>query len=192
MDQRCPFEVCYINATVLDGKGRRMSKQAGNGIDPIEMIDKYGADAVRYSLILLTKEGQDVKLSPERFEQGYRFSNKVWNAARFVLMNMKGEKHENPTSAAGRANLRLEDRWILSRLARVRAQVSEAFDGYQLNDAAMALVPIRVERPVRLVRRDREGAPPRQGGRVRPRRARHARTRARGRARDAATRSRPT
>jgi valyl-tRNA synthetase len=135
MDQRCPFEVCYVNATVLDAKGKRMSKQAGNGIDPIEMIDKYGADAVRYSLILLTKEGQDVKLSPDRFEQGYRFSNKVWNAARFVLMNMEGERTDGTMKTAAR----LEDRWILSRLAEVREQVSADLEAYRFNEAATKL-----------------------------------------------------
>jgi len=134
-DQRCPFEVCYVNATVLDAKGKRMSKQAGNGIDPIEMIDKYGADAVRYSLILLTKEGQDVKLSPERFEQGWRFGNKVWNAARFVLMNLEGERDD---SAVGHPKL-LEDRWILSRLAAVREEVSSALENHLYNDAATSL-----------------------------------------------------
>ena len=130
-DQRCPFEVCYVNATVLDTKGKRMSKQAGNGIDPIEMIDKYGADAVRYSLILLTREGQDVKLSPEKFEQGWRFGNKVWNAARFVLMNLDGERKP--------ASDRLEDRWILSRLAAVRDEVSNALEKHLYNDAATSL-----------------------------------------------------
>ena len=134
-DQRCPFEVCYINATVLDAKGRRMSKQAGNGIDPIEMIEKYGADAVRYSLVLLTKEGQDVKLSSDRFEQGYRFSNKVWNAARFVLMNLEGQRTDGTSKSA----VRLEDRWILSRLAETRDEVSRALDEYRFNDAASAL-----------------------------------------------------
>ncbi len=139
MDQRCPFEVVNVHATVLDGKGQRMSKSKNNGIDPIEMIDKYGADAVRYSLVLLTKEGQDVKLSPDRFDQGYRFSNKVWNAARFVLMNMSGAALVDPTTREGRAASRLEDRWILSRLARVRAEVSQQLDGYLFNDAATAL-----------------------------------------------------
>ena len=134
-EQRCPFDVCYINATVLDAKGRRMSKSAGNGIDPIEMIEKYGADAVRYSLVLLTKEGQDVKLSPDRFEQGYRFGNKVWNAARFVMMNLAGERTDGTSASAER----LEDRWILSRLARTRADVSEALEAYRFNDAATAL-----------------------------------------------------
>jgi len=134
-DQRCPFDVCYINATVLDAKGKRMSKSAGNGIDPIEMIDKYGADAVRYSLVLLTKEGQDVKLSPDRFEQGYRFGNKIWNAARFVMLNLTGDRTDGSSASAQR----VEDRWILSRLARTRTEASEALEGYRFNDAATAI-----------------------------------------------------
>jgi valyl-tRNA synthetase len=133
--ERCPFEVCYVNATVLDAKGRRMSKQAGNGIDPIEMIDKYGADAVRYSLVLLTREGQDVKLSPDRFEQGWRFGNKVWNAARFVLLNLDGPRGDGTSRSAAR----LEDRWILSRLAVARTAVSEALEEHRYNDAASEL-----------------------------------------------------
>jgi len=84
-ERRVPFATCYINATVLDGQGRRMSKSLGNGIDPLEMIDRYGADAVRFSLVMLTREGQDVKLSEDRFELGQRFCNKIWNATRFVL-----------------------------------------------------------------------------------------------------------
>jgi len=131
VDQRCPFEVCNVHATVLDGKGKRMSKSAGNGIDPIEMIDKYGADAVRYSLVLLTKEGQDVKLFPERFEDGFRFANKVWNATRFVLLNMQGERSDKAE--------RLEDRWILSRLKAARNEVTQCFEEYRLNDAAKCL-----------------------------------------------------
>ncbi|MFN0243498.1 MAG: valine--tRNA ligase [Planctomycetota bacterium] len=133
--QRCPFAVCNVHATVLDGKGRRMSKSANNGIDPIEMIDKYGADAVRYSLILLTREGQDVKLAPDRFDQGFRFGNKVWNAARFVLLNMHGVRSDGTSKSAAR----LEDKWILSRLKSARDEVSSALDEYRFNDAAMAL-----------------------------------------------------
>ena len=129
--ERNPFATCYIHATVLDGKGKRMSKSAGNGIDPLDMIEKYGADAVRLSLVLLTKEGQDVRLSPDRFEQGSRFCNKVWNAARFVMMNLTGERDPNPAT--------LEDRWILSRLKAVTAEVSAALDTYRFNDAANAL-----------------------------------------------------
>jgi len=136
-DQRCPFDVVNVHATVLDPKGRRMSKSAGNGIDPIELIDKYGADATRYSLILLTKEGQDVKLAPDRIEQGFRFTNKLWNAARFALMNVAGKPAQDPTSAG--ASLRLEDRWILSRLERARREATKALEEYRLNEAATLL-----------------------------------------------------
>ncbi len=129
--ERNPFHTCYIHATVLDGKGKRMSKSAGNGIDPLDMIQSYGADAVRLSLILLTKEGQDMRLSPDRFEQGSRFCNKVWNAARFVMMNLGGERSDVPAT--------LEDRWILSRLARVTSLVGDALDEYRFNDAASEL-----------------------------------------------------
>tara|TARA_R110002073_G_scaffold63695_1_gene159499 strand:+ start:4291 stop:6960 length:2670 start_codon:yes stop_codon:yes gene_type:complete len=130
-EKRNPFTTCYIHATVLDGKGKRMSKSAGNGIDPLDMIEQYGADAVRLSLVLLTKEGQDVKLSPDRFEQGSRFCNKVWNAARFVMLNLEGERSD--------AGLTLEDRWIRSRLAEAIRYVTAALDEYRFNDAASHL-----------------------------------------------------
>jgi len=136
--ERCPFAVCNIHATVLDAKGRRMSKSLGNGIDPLEMIEQYGADAVRLSLILLTREGQDTKLAPDRFEQGWRFGNKVWNAARFCMQNLTGERLD-ATAVAGDPAARLEDRWILSRLVAVREEVTAALEDYQLNDAATAL-----------------------------------------------------
>jgi valyl-tRNA synthetase len=133
--ERVPFDTCYIHATVLDGQGRRMSKSLGNGIDPIEMIEKYGADAMRFSLILLTREGQDVKLSEDRFEMGRRFTNKMWNATRFVLGNLEGERDDvgqNPPAA-------MEDRWILSRLAATNAEVTAALTAYDFNDAVSAL-----------------------------------------------------
>ncbi len=135
MEERCPFEVCNIHATVLDHKGQRMSKSKGNGIDPLDMIAEYGADAVRYSLILLTKEGQDTKLAPEKIDQGYRFGNKVWNAARFVLMNLEGERLEGVSANAAR----LEDRWILSSLSRTIQATEQALLEYRLNDAAQEL-----------------------------------------------------
>ena len=133
--ERNPFDTCYIHATVLDGQGRPMSKSLGNGIDPIEMIEKYGADAVRLSLILLTKEGQDARLSADRFEQGSRFCNKVWNAARFVMMNLEGERSALSTTLPAS----LEDRWILSRLSRARAAATAALEDYRFNDAANGL-----------------------------------------------------
>ncbi|MCA9751692.1 MAG: valine--tRNA ligase [Gemmatimonadetes bacterium] len=131
-DQRCPFDVCYINATVLDGIGRRMSKSLGNGIDPIEMIDRYGADAVRYSLVMLTREGQDVKLSENRFELGQRFCNKIWNATRFALANLDGVPAASPGDA-------LEDRWILSRAGETVRVVSHALENYHFHDGAAEL-----------------------------------------------------
>jgi valyl-tRNA synthetase len=134
-EKRCPFGVVNVHATVLDAQGRRMSKSLGNGIDPLEMIDKYGADAVRYSLILLTREGQDTKLAPDRFEQGYRFGNKIWNAARFVLANLGTERTDGTLASAER----LEDRWILSRLERTRRGVTQALEEYRFNDAANEL-----------------------------------------------------
>ena len=135
MDERCPFEVCNVHATVLDAKGRRMSKSLGNGIDPLDMIGEFGADAVRYSLILLTKEGQDTKLAPEKIDQGFRFGNKVWNAARFVMLNLEGERLAGDSKSAAR----LEDRWILSSLARTIQDTQTALEEYRLNDAATGL-----------------------------------------------------
>ncbi|MCC6406245.1 MAG: valine--tRNA ligase [Planctomycetes bacterium] len=135
MEKRCPFSVVNIHATVLDAQGRRMSKSLGNGIDPLELIEKYGADAVRLCLVLLTKEGQDTRLAPDRIEQGFRFGNKVWNAARFVLANLDGERAQISSATV----TRLEDRWILSRLERTRALVTKAFEEYRFNDAAVEL-----------------------------------------------------
>src|SRR5262245_2489090 len=142
MEERCPFSTCYVNATVLDAKGRRMSKSAGNGIDPIDMIEKYGADAVRLSLVLLTREGQDVRLSEDRFEMGKRFTNKVWNAARFVFARLSPERSDSSSARSDPRNERseaLEDRWILARLARTTRVVTEALEGYRFNDGASEL-----------------------------------------------------
>ena len=131
-DPQLCFSTCYIHANVLDAQGKRMSKSAGNGIDPVEMIEQYGADAVRYSLMILTREGQDVKLAANRFELGQRFCNKIWNAARFVLGHLEGE-------IAGAGADALEDRWIRARLAATTAEVSRALDAYDFHDAATAL-----------------------------------------------------
>jgi valyl-tRNA synthetase len=131
-DEKLCFTTCYIHANVLDAKGKRMSKSAGNGIDPVEMVEQYGADAVRFSLMILTREGQDVKLASNRFELGQRFCNKVWNASRFVMGNLEGPIAKEQGTA-------LEDRWIRSRLAEVTSEVSRALNEYDFHDAAMAL-----------------------------------------------------
>ncbi|MBL7009238.1 MAG: valine--tRNA ligase [Planctomycetes bacterium] len=130
--ERCPFSTCYIHANVLDAKGKRMSKSAGNGIDPVDMIEKYGADAVRYSLMILTREGQDVKLAENRFDLGQRFCNKIWNAARFVLGHLDGEVADEEAGA-------LEDRWIRSRLAAAAEETTGGLEGYHFHDAAQGL-----------------------------------------------------
>ncbi len=137
-ERRTAFSVCYVHATVLDGKGKRMSKSAGNGIDPIDMIEQYGADAVRHSLMMLTREGQDVRLSENRFEEGRRFTNKIWNATRFALARLSPADGAHGFAVAG-LRLELEDRWILARLENARREVTEALDQYRFNDAATGL-----------------------------------------------------
>jgi len=135
-----PFTDVYIHGTILDELGRKMSKSLGNGIDPIEMIEAYGADAVRFSLVMLTAEGQDVKLSPSKFEMGRNFANKVWNAARFVLMNLAGEAGEESLERARMAELRkFEDRWILSRLDATVESVTGSLERFRTNEAAQAI-----------------------------------------------------
>ena len=127
-----PFDDVHINGTVLDEVGRKMSKSLGNGIDPLEIIEQYGADAMRFSLIMLTVEGQDVKLSTDRFEMGRNFANKVWNASRFALMNLASGK-------GSEGALEIEDRWILSRLQATVETVSNALEKYRFNEAVRAI-----------------------------------------------------
>ena len=86
--QERPFENVFFNGIVRDEQGRKMSKSLGNGIDPLDMIEKYSADAMRYTLIMLSSEGQDLNISEKSFETGRNFSNKVWNAFRFLTMNL--------------------------------------------------------------------------------------------------------
>ncbi len=125
-----PFRDVYIHALVRDAEGQKMSKSKGNVIDPLEVMDRFGTDAFRFTLAALAAQGRDVKLSEERIE-GYRhFVNKVWNASRFVLMNLDGY----PVEAEPKSTL--ADRWILSRLGCVGAEVSRALDEYRFNDAA--------------------------------------------------------
>ncbi|MCG3134323.1 MAG: Valine--tRNA ligase [Planctomycetes bacterium] len=131
-EKRNPFATCYIHATVLDAQGRRMSKSLGNGIDPIDVIEQYGADAMRFTLVYLTTEGQDVKLDPKRFEMGRNFVNKVWNAARFV--QTKALAGWSPS--ASEPELRLEDRWIRAEFAKTHETVTRAIREHRFNVAA--------------------------------------------------------
>jgi valyl-tRNA synthetase len=129
-----PFHDVYIHALVRDEEGKKMSKSTGNVIDPIAIIDVYGADALRFTLAAFAAQGRDIKLSENRIE-GYRhFINKLWNAARFSLMHV-----DEASARGGLENLSLADRWILSKLANVRGEVADALDHYRFNDAAGAL-----------------------------------------------------
>jgi valyl-tRNA synthetase len=129
-----PFREVYVNGTVLDKQGRKMSKSLGNGIDPLEMIDRYGADAVRFTLVWMTTEGQDLKLDETRFEMGRNFMNKVYNATRFAL-GVVGEGG----GAGGTAELAVEDRWIRTELTRTQREVTALFGAYRFSAAAQAI-----------------------------------------------------
>ncbi|HUU44086.1 MAG TPA: valine--tRNA ligase, partial [Planctomycetota bacterium] len=136
-----PFRDVYIHAKILDGKGETMSKSKGNGVDPIDIIEEYGADAMRFSIAHMTGETQDIRMPVEKktlpdgrevnisqkFEIGRNFCNKLWNAARFVLSNLDDYRDTAPVAADA---FDFDDRWILSRLAKCVAEVTDALEGY--------------------------------------------------------------
>lgn len=130
-----PFEDVYIHALVRDETGSKMSKSKGNVIDPLVMIDEFGADALRFTVAALTMPGRDILLSPAKIGNYRHFMNKLWNASRFALMNLEN----NEVSAPVESDLRFHDRWILDRLDRVSAQVTAHLDKYLIGDAARLL-----------------------------------------------------
>jgi valyl-tRNA synthetase len=133
---RPPFRTVFLHAMVRDEKGEKMSKTRGNVIDPLDVTEKYGADALRFTLGILAAQGRDIKLSLERVE-GYRhFLNKLWNASRFVLMNLGGFE---PREREDWRGLGLAERWILSRLRAVTETVNTALEEYRFSEAASAL-----------------------------------------------------
>jgi len=135
-----PFTDVYIHGTVRDAIGRRMSKSLGNGIDPLEVIDQHGADALRLSLVLAAPEGQDPCIGPNAFELGRNFANKLWNAARLVLGHQGDDAAQHPlTLSIPSDRLHLSDRWILSRLATAVTTVSEQLDSFRFNSASKSL-----------------------------------------------------
>ncbi|MHB0976576.1 MAG: valine--tRNA ligase [Candidatus Aquicultorales bacterium] len=130
-----PFSDVYIHALIRDSQGRKMSKSRGNVIDPLDIIEKFGTDALRFTLTALATPGRDVFLSEERIEGMRNFANKIWNASRFVLMNLEGyEKRELDA-----ADLDLADRWILSRLNGVVSDVDAAVEEYNFAEASRLL-----------------------------------------------------
>ena len=128
-----PFHTAYIHGIVRDDKGRKMSKSLGNGIDPQEIIDVYGADALRMNMIMGNSPGNDMRFFPERCEAMRNFANKLWNASRFVLLNLDTNSWELP------GELHTEDKWILSRLGRLITGVTANLESYELGVAAQKL-----------------------------------------------------
>ena len=125
-----PFHTVFIHGLVRDDKGRKMSKSLGNGIDPLDMIDQYGCDALRFNLVTGNSPGNDMRFYTERCEAMRNFANKIWNASRFLMMNLTIDRCELPEK------LELEDKWILSKLNSVIPQVTENMDRYELGVAA--------------------------------------------------------
>ncbi|MCI8594041.1 MAG: valine--tRNA ligase [Oscillospiraceae bacterium] len=125
-----PFHTVFIHGLVRDDKGRKMSKSLGNGIDPLEIAEKYGADALRFNLVTGNSPGNDMRFYTERCEAMRNFANKIWNASRFLMMNLTIEQCALPDK------LELEDKWILSRLNRVAAEMTENMERYELGVAA--------------------------------------------------------
>ncbi len=125
-----PFHTVFIHGLVRDSQGRKMSKSLGNGIDPLEMAEKYGADALRFNLITGNSPGNDMRFYVEKCEAMRNFCNKIWNASRFVMMNLTVEDNHLPET------LETEDKWILSKLNRVVKEVCDNMDSFELGVAA--------------------------------------------------------
>ncbi len=135
-----PFKDVYIHGTVRDITGTKMSKSLGNVIDPLDMIAKYGTDALRFSIISITAQGQDVFLSEGKFELGRNFANKLWNASRFILMNLKADEIDVDLCVFFKGmKLSLPEKWILSRFYSTLLYVTECLGKYKFNEAANAI-----------------------------------------------------
>jgi len=128
-----PFSDVYVHALVRDEKGQKMSKTKGNVIDPLEMVEKYGADTLRFTLAPLAAQGRDIRLS-EKIIEGYRhFANKIWNIARFIFSALENVEMKGSVAYAP------EDRWILSKLSDTIETVDRELENYRFNDAAKAI-----------------------------------------------------
>ena len=130
-----PFDTVFIHGIVRDAQGRKMSKSLGNGIDPLLVIDKYGADALRFTLATGNSPGNDMRFSDEKVGASRNFANKLWNAARFILMNLKGDEKE----AHIPEDLALEDKWILSLFNRLAKEVTDNLEKFELGIAVQKL-----------------------------------------------------
>jgi valyl-tRNA synthetase len=132
-----PFQNVYIHALIRDAEGQKMSKTKGNVIDPLEVMEQYGTDALRFTLAAFAAQGRDIKLDEERIE-GYRnFCNKLWNASRFVFMNLEG--YEGTCQLDEKSQKSIADQWILSRLNATTQDVNLALESFKFNDAALSV-----------------------------------------------------
>ncbi len=132
---KAPFKDIVITGLVRDIQGRKMSKSLGNGIDPLDVIKEYGADAMKFTLCYLAAQGQDVQIDMNSFKLGSRFANKIWNATRFLLMNLEGRE----LVSIEKDKLSVMDRWIYSQLNNASKAIASAMDSYRFNDAAQAV-----------------------------------------------------
>lgn len=127
---KAPFRDIYIHGLVRDKQGRKMSKSLGNGLDPLELVDEYGADALKFTLAFMCAQGQDILIDKESFKLGSKFANKIWNASRYILMNLEGR------SLIEKPSLIPADRWIYARLDSATRIIGDALSTYRYNDAA--------------------------------------------------------
>ncbi|MBR0061329.1 MAG: class I tRNA ligase family protein, partial [Selenomonadaceae bacterium] len=133
---KVPFKYVFIHGLVRDELGRKMSKSLGNGVDPVEVIEKYGADSLRFMLVTGNTPGNDLRFYWSKVESARNFANKIWNASRFLLMNLEGfDKNFKPT----RDDLELADEWIFTRLEQTRAGVTKNLERFELGEAARLL-----------------------------------------------------
>src|SRR5206468_3744259 len=141
---RLPFSDVFIHAMIQDGEGRKMSKSLGNGVDPLDIIESHGADAMRFTLCHMTTQTQDVRMPVEKdprsgkntspkFDLGRNFCNKMWNAARFALSNLENSPRGHEDTKDLSSQLSLFDRWILSRLSATLDEVNEALKSYRFD-----------------------------------------------------------
>ena len=133
-----PFKDVVIHGIVRDSQGRKMSKSLGNGIDPIEIIDEYGADSLRFSVLSGTTMGNDIRYMPEKLDQASNFANKIWNAAKFIIMNTPDNVEsvkENIQNIENGKSLRIEDKWILSKLNKLISDITRNIENYDLGIA---------------------------------------------------------
>jgi len=133
-----PFHTVYLHGLIRDHDGRKMTKSLGNVVDPIEVLERYGTDALRFVLVTGGGPGNDMRISDERLEGGRNFANKLWNAARFVISSL-GDATVEPPSPTQRGAMPLEDRWIMSRLHRTAAEVEKLLGDFQVGEAGRRL-----------------------------------------------------